>query len=123
MTSINLSTLSTLPAQQKAAFERGTFLVHVSSKLTVLCTGGIYTVAQLLLTSPQDAARKCRISPIEFKTAIEAVCRGCGNFQLQYLDDIKSEGDELFSTGDPEIDLALGGGIRTGMIWELVGER
>jgi DNA repair protein RAD57 len=94
-----------------------------SSKLIIICAGGIYTVAQLLFTSLQDAAHKCRISPIELKTTVESVCRECNNFQLQYLDDIKLEGDELFSTGDAEIDLALGGGIRTGMIWEFVGER
>ncbi|KAK2460562.1 hypothetical protein APHAL10511_007032 [Amanita phalloides] len=104
--SINLSTLSTLPAQHKAALERG----------------GIHTVAQLLFTSPQDVARKCRISPIEFKAIIDIVCRERGDFRLHYLDDIKSEGDEMFSTGDVDIDLALGGGVRTGMVWEIVGE-
>lgn len=28
-----------------------------------------------------------------------------------------------FTTGDAVLDSVLGGGIRTGMIWELVGER
>ncbi|KAF8626775.1 hypothetical protein AX15_004693 [Amanita polypyramis BW_CC] len=106
MTSINLFTLSTLPAQHKAALERG----------------GIHTVAGLLFTSPQDAARKCRISPIEFKAIVDIVCKECNSFQLRCLSDIKSEGDELFSTGDSTVDFALGGGIRTGMIWEIVGE-
>ena len=31
--------------------------------------------------------------------------------------------DEIFSTGDYILDQALGGGIRTGMLWEIVGER
>ena len=30
---------------------------------------------------------------------------------------------DWISTGDPEIDLALGGGIRTGVITEIAGER
>lgn len=30
---------------------------------------------------------------------------------------------EVFSTGDNRVDVLLGGGIRTGMVWELAGER
>ena len=31
--------------------------------------------------------------------------------------------DDKFTTGDAVLDELLGGGIRTGMLWELVGER
>ena len=30
---------------------------------------------------------------------------------------------EYLTTGDPCIDSMLGGGIRPGMVWELIGER
>ena len=32
-------------------------------------------------------------------------------------------GPGIFTTGDNALDAALGGGIRTGMVWEVVGER
>ena len=49
----------------------------------------------------------------------------CGSLaqQPRALKDIQHEGDERFTTGDERLDEALGGGIRTGMIWEVVGER
>ena len=34
-----------------------------------------------------------------------------------------SENDEIFTSGDPFLNKKLGGGIRTGMVWEIVGER
>jgi len=37
------------------------------------------------------------------------------------LKDMQAE--EEFTTGDSRLDKSLGGGIRTGMIWEVVGER
>lgn len=30
---------------------------------------------------------------------------------------------ESFTTGDIDLDSALGGGVRTGMVWEIVGQR
>ncbi|KAJ2933983.1 hypothetical protein H1R20_g3114, partial [Candolleomyces eurysporus] len=38
------------------------------------------------------------------------------------LDELTEPLDEIFSTGDHILDQALGGGIRTGMLWEIVGE-
>jgi len=42
--------------------------------------------------------------------------------RIRRLKDVQAEGDD-FTTGDPRLDDALGGGIRTGMIWEVAGER
>jgi DNA repair protein RAD57 len=39
------------------------------------------------------------------------------------LDELTEPLDDIFSTGDTTLDQALGGGIRTGMLWEIVGER
>ncbi|KAJ2917639.1 hypothetical protein MD484_g2769, partial [Candolleomyces efflorescens] len=38
------------------------------------------------------------------------------------LDGLTEPLDEIFTTGDTVLDQALGGGIRTGMLWEIVGE-
>jgi hypothetical protein len=38
------------------------------------------------------------------------------------LRDVKHNGSETITTGDVLLDKILGGGIRVGMIWELVGE-
>lgn len=32
-------------------------------------------------------------------------------------------GDETFTTGEQHLDEALGGGVRTGMVWEIAGEK
>lgn len=34
----------------------------------------------------------------------------------------RSLGSERFTTGDADLDRLLGGGIRTGVIWEISGE-
>ena len=38
------------------------------------------------------------------------------------LRDVVRDGSEIITTGDVLLDKMLGGGIRVGMIWELVGE-
>lgn len=43
--------------------------------------------------------------------------------QPKCLADIEIQKDEVFTTGDEEFDKALGGGIRTGSVWEIVGQR
>ena len=32
-------------------------------------------------------------------------------------------GEEIFTTGERYLDEALGGGLRTGMVWEIAGEK
>ena len=53
---------------------------------------------------------------------LDTVCRALAQ-QPRALKDVQHEGDERFTTGDERLDEALGGGVRTGMIWEVVGER
>lgn len=55
---------------------------------------------------------------------VDAVCKS-KPIQAQTLADLLSP-PNLYGTctsGDPDLDVALGGGFRTGMIWEVVGER
>ena len=86
-------------------------------------TGNLETVSDLLLNTPQELAKRCKISPVEIKRTVNAVLNAIPLRRLNVLEDIAHEGDEKFSAGDPILDLALEGGIRTGMVWEVVGER
>jgi DNA repair protein RAD57 len=85
--------------------------------------GNLQTVADLLLNSPQDIAKRCKTSPLEIKRIIDTVLNAIPLHRLNTLEDITHDGNEKFSTGDAILDKALEGGIRTGMIWEVVGER
>ncbi|KAF8631409.1 hypothetical protein AX17_005087 [Amanita inopinata Kibby_2008] len=121
--------VSTIPRQAVLSFtpfviDHLLLLFHnvVNIHKLALDRGGIHTVADLLLTPPQQAARRCRLSPIDIKAIVDIVCRECNKIQIRCLEDVMLEGEELFTTGDADIDIVLGGGIRTGMVWEFVGE-
>lgn len=101
-----LSTLKTLSKEQKAA----------------LAKGKIGDVSQLLLSSPEDLSRGCKLAPRDMETIIELVCKA-HRHTLSTLQDLPLGKCETFTTGDMELDKLLGGGVRTGMMWEIVGER
>ena len=84
--------------------------------------GKIITLADLLLTTPNTIAKQCQLSISDVKSVLVSVCTERRR-RIRKLDDIKHEGNEMFTTGDTRLDDALEGGIRTGMIWEIVGER
>uniref|UniRef100_A0A8H7Y292 RecA family profile 1 domain-containing protein n=1 Tax=Psilocybe cubensis TaxID=181762 RepID=A0A8H7Y292_PSICU len=86
--------------------------------------GNFQTINDLIVTPPQDIAKRCKASPIEIKRIVDAVL---GSLPLHSFDRLSNlslwdDADEKFSTGDAILDNALGGGIRTGMLWEIVGE-
>jgi DNA repair protein RAD57 len=74
------------------------------------------------LVAPTEIAKECKITLTEAQNIINLVCKPyvC---QPRSLADIQHEHDEVFTTGDTTLDAALGGGIRTGMLWEVVGQR
>ncbi|KAL6309117.1 P-loop containing nucleoside triphosphate hydrolase protein [Sparassis latifolia] len=88
---------------------------------TALKKGNILTVADLMLTSPGDLVKKCRFSLNEAQKIVDLVCRELAH-QPRMLEDVVEEGEEKFTTGDLRLDETLGGGIRPGMLWEVVGE-
>lgn len=53
---------------------------------------------------------------------IDIVCKEHAQ-QPRSLADVDLEENDIFTTGDADLDRALGGGIKTGMIWEIAGER
>ncbi|KAK0228305.1 P-loop containing nucleoside triphosphate hydrolase protein [Armillaria fumosa] len=83
--------------------------------------GNYLTPDDVLLAPPEELARRCRISPLEAKRIVEILFQDdlCG---IQTLQELVHEGNEKITTGDEHLDRALGGGIRTGMLWEVVGE-
>jgi DNA repair protein RAD57 len=72
--------------------------------------------------SPQDLGRKCRISPLEAKSIFNTVCQNNAP-QIRSLADVEDDQEQVCSTGDGYLDAALGGGLRTGMVWEVCGQR
>ncbi|KAF9466426.1 P-loop containing nucleoside triphosphate hydrolase protein [Collybia nuda] len=87
-----------------------------------LIKGKVQYVEDLILNSPQEIAGKCRISQIDAKRIIDAVCSEVAPPKVRLLEDVRHEGDEKCTTGDPHLDSALNGGMRTGMVWEIAGE-
>ena len=79
-------------------------------------------VEDLLLASPTDIARKSHVADQVVDRILDTVCRALTQ-QPRSLKDVQHEGNEKFTSGDERLDNALGGGIRTGMVWEVVGER
>ncbi|KIK78521.1 hypothetical protein PAXRUDRAFT_28594 [Paxillus rubicundulus Ve08.2h10] len=100
-----ISSLSTLLGTQKA----------------LLAKGGFKDTSDVLLATASDISRACRIAPQEASKIITLICQECAQ-PLRPLREFLSEGNEKFTTGDTELDFILGGGIRTGMVWEVVGE-
>ncbi|OBZ75189.1 DNA repair protein XRCC3 [Grifola frondosa] len=100
-----LSSIPSLSVTQKAA----------------LRTGKIVTVEDLLLKAPANLAKSCRIHVKEVENITDLVCKELAQ-EPRLLADVSREGEEKFTTGDPALDEALGGGIRTGMVWEIAGE-
>ncbi|KAG1832724.1 P-loop containing nucleoside triphosphate hydrolase protein [Suillus variegatus] len=105
MDSISLSSLSSLTTHQKSSLEKG----------------GYKNLSDLLLSTSSDISRTTRIAPLEVTRILEAACREHA-VPINKIKDLPMEGEEKFTTGDAELDSMLGGGIRTGMLWEVVGE-
>ncbi|KAJ3969130.1 P-loop containing nucleoside triphosphate hydrolase protein [Lentinula raphanica] len=104
---MSLASLAALSSSQKALLKRG--------KIT--------TVSDLILTPAQDIARKCRISPLEIIAIVDAVSKAHQIHPLT-LEELLAP-PNLYGTctsGDARLDATLGGGFRTGMIWEVAGE-
>jgi DNA repair protein RAD57 len=84
--------------------------------------GGYKDLSDLVLSTPSDISRTTRLPLNEVTRILETACRECAP-PINKIKDLPLEGEEKFTTGDAELDGMLGGGIRTGMLWEVVGER
>ncbi|KAF9792468.1 P-loop containing nucleoside triphosphate hydrolase protein [Thelephora terrestris] len=86
--------------------------------------GRVNGVLDLFATSAPELSKRCRLPPFEIKAITELVCQSLTPETRTLEEWITHHGDAqgLLTTGDATLDRMLGGGIRTGMIWEFVGE-
>ncbi|KAI9453435.1 P-loop containing nucleoside triphosphate hydrolase protein [Russula earlei] len=92
-----------------------------SSQRSALKKGGLVTVSDVLLLPVTDVSQRCRLAPQAVQEIVDSVARALGRAP-RLLRDVVGDGGEVITTGDASLDAILGGGIRVGMIWELVGE-
>jgi hypothetical protein len=117
----NISSHPRLSSVHKAALKKGELNAGVFMPFTSEITGGFTHVSDILLCAPERLGEKCKLSTLEAQRMLDEVMRECV-LSINCLQDT-AKGDEKCTTGDADLDDALGGGIRTGMIWEVVGER
>ncbi|KAH9001739.1 P-loop containing nucleoside triphosphate hydrolase protein [Lactarius akahatsu] len=84
-------------------------------------TGGLVTVSDVLFSPVYDVSQKCRLAPQAVQEIFDAIAHAI-NHPPSLLRDVIRDGSETITSGDVNLDKMLGGGIRVGMIWELVGE-
>jgi DNA repair protein RAD57 len=74
----------------------------------------------VLVLPPQDLARKLQVA--DAQDIIDAISHAIASPPV-VIDSSYTSTSESISTGDDAFDALLGGGIVTGAIWEVVGER
>ncbi|KAF9066871.1 P-loop containing nucleoside triphosphate hydrolase protein [Rhodocollybia butyracea] len=94
-----------------------------TSQRALLKRGNIKSLSDLILLPPQDIARRCKVSPLEILAIVDAVCK-VNPVSSSTLEELLSSSTSygICTSGDSILDTVLGGGFRTGMIWEVVGE-
>lgn len=85
-------------------------------------SASILTVSHLLVKRVPEVAKKCEMPVNEMEHLIDLVCQELHRSPrtIRAVDRI---GEEIFTTGERYLDETLGGGIRTGMVWEIAGEK
>ena len=80
----------------------------------------VNNVADLMTQASEVLSKSMKIPLSEVLIIKKAVCNVLSSRIL--LGDLPESPSEQFTTGDGEIDEAVGGGIRTGLVWEIAGE-
>lgn len=93
-----------------------------SAQRASLKKGNIRTVADLMFTSHKDISSRCKLPPLAVKGLVDIVCRALYS-DPRPVPELVSSSPTVFTTGEPQLDQALGQGICTGRVWEIVGER
>ncbi|KAG8953678.1 hypothetical protein FRC04_001882 [Tulasnella sp. 424] len=78
-------------------------------------------VADVLLQTPEEISRKTRLSKEEVERIFDLISTEILS-PPETVFETQSLGSESFTTGDDGLDNMLGGGIRTGSVWEISGE-
>lgn len=116
-----ISTLSQLSDAQKTTLRNGSEII-LRLNFAQCFTGNIQRMFDVILTPLGELARKCRVSPLEIKSIVDVILWSDLS-NIKPLRQVVQQGGYICTTGDRLLDQALGGGIRTGTIWEVVGER
>ncbi|KAH9043004.1 hypothetical protein EDB84DRAFT_1559290 [Lactarius hengduanensis] len=82
-------------------------------------TGGLVTVSDVFFSPVYDVSQKCRLAPQAVQEIFDAIAHAIDH-PPSLLRDVIRDGSETITTGDVHLDKMLGGGIRVGMIWELL---
>ncbi|PIL23794.1 hypothetical protein GSI_13545 [Ganoderma sinense ZZ0214-1] len=101
-----LADLECLSTAQKQAFAKASIL----------------TASNLLVRRVPEVAKKCKIPVAEMEDLIDLVCQELYQ-SPRTIRTVDRIGEEVFTTGERYLDETLGGGIRTGMVWEIAGEK
>ncbi|KAK7023755.1 RAD51b protein [Favolaschia claudopus] len=92
-----------------------------SSQKAALKKGNVRTLADVVLLSIKELSTRCKISPLEATTIFNTIC-STNSPQIIPLSHPTRAQQQIYSTGDTHLDAALGGGFRTGMVWEIFGQ-
>lgn len=87
----------------------------------VIHPAGLLRISDFLFAAPSDLARTARLHINDINFILDKIILSHAPKPRQ-LSDVFQESFQRITTGDDVIDKALGGGIRTGLIYELVGE-
>ncbi|KZO96652.1 P-loop containing nucleoside triphosphate hydrolase protein [Calocera viscosa TUFC12733] len=99
-----LASYTSLTIAQKRALEKGGYGDDPSS---------------VLLSAPQDVAKRLRLTPQQVLDLTDSVAKDLAP-KIKKLDE--TEDGQWFSTGDERIDAIMGGGVCVGQIYDVCGE-
>ncbi|KAG8784029.1 hypothetical protein FRC20_005131 [Serendipita sp. 405] len=83
---------------------------------------GIRNCSDVWMNAPSDIARKLKVSTEDVQAAIDALCSVIAPKPTLLAHSEQCNQPGCFTTGDPSLDEALGGGVRLGMMTEICGE-
>lgn len=80
--------------------------------------------SEVITAAPQDVLKRLKLADIQqVNRLVQTLCQDVAP-TAKRLSDVADEDDRNWiTTGDPEVDRLLGGGVRTGVITEVCGER
>jgi DNA repair protein RAD57 len=100
-------------------------MVHSEFLASLLLLVADYIEASEVITAaPQDVLKRLKLADIQqVNRLVQTLCQDVAP-TAKRLSDVADEDDKNWiTTGDPEVDRLLGGGVRTGVITEVCGER
>lgn len=82
-------------------------------------TANLLHVSDLFLSTTAEIVKKTRLHVHEVERVLDVVSANLS----RAIQAVSETPPRVLKTGDARLDLALGGGFRTGLLWEIAGER